>query len=70
MWDTVKNVAGAFIIVYGILGGWELAKRMGRREAEAEFAKKGIRLVDGEPGDAVQIEFNGDPYYIKFEKVN
>lgn len=69
MWDTVKNVAGAFVIVYGLLGGYELAKRMGRREAEAEFAKRGIHFKEGEPGEAIQVEFNGELYYIKFEKV-
>lgn len=69
-WDLVKTVAGAFVIVYAIQGGWEMAKEKGRREALAEMeAKKGPTFMKGNAGEAIRVSIGGKEYKLYFEEI-
>ncbi len=68
-WDVVKTVAGAFVIVYAIQGGFELAKRLGRKEAFNEIANQ-PKVEQGNQGDPVIVGMNGKKFRIKFEAIN
>ena len=67
-WDIVKTVAGAFVIVYAIQGGWSLAKELGKKELQKELEGTPT-IMNGEPGKPVVIQCNGKKWYMKLEEV-
>lgn len=68
-WDIVKTVAGAFIIVYAVQGGFELAKRIGKKEAYEEMVNQ-PHVECGHGGDPVVVGMNGKRFHIKFESID
>lgn len=68
-WDIVKTVAGAFVIVYAIQGGWALAKHLGREEAIKELGNSPY-IEKGSKGDKVIVNMGGERYTIALEKIN
>ena len=66
-WDLVKTVAGAFIIVYAIQGGWQLAKELGKKELQKELNATPL-IKNGKPGEPVVVEVNGQQFNLVFEK--
>lgn len=67
-WDLVKTVVGAFVIVYAIQGGWQVAKELGKKELQKELGMT-PNVKNGKPGEPVIVEFNGEQYNLVFEKV-
>ncbi len=66
-WDLVKTVAGAFVIVYAIQGGFAMAKELGKKELLKELNSQ-PNLKNGAAGEPVCVEFGGKKFYLKFEE--
>ncbi len=67
-WDIVKTVAGAFVIVYAIQGGWALAKELGKKELLKEMDATPT-IKNGKAGEPVVVQVNGQSFSLKLEKI-
>ncbi len=68
IWDVVKAVAGAYIIVYGTQFCWEFAKARGRREVLEEMQRT-PQIRRGVNGEPVAIEIDGRVFNLKIEEI-